>query len=216
MGEIIDLALKKGADAIHPGYGFLSENPEFARKCAEAGLEFIGPSVYTLENLGDKIKSKILAHSVGVPTIPGIDKPMTSVEEAAGFAETHGYPVILKAAAGGGGRGMRVVYSEKDLEREYYNARNESKKAFGIDDIFIEKYLERPKHIEVQILADKYGNIVHLYEGTVPCRDGTRRSWNLPLLLPPGRAAGPAVPGRPETLQGRQLCQCLYGRIPGG
>jgi len=164
MGEIIDLALKKGADAIHPGYGFLSENPEFARKCAEAGLEFIGPSVYTLENLGDKIKSKILAHSVGVPTIPGIDKPMTSVEEAAGFAETHGYPVILKAAAGGGGRGMRVVYSEKDLEREYYNARNESKKAFGIDDIFIEKYLERPKHIEVQILADKYGNIVHLYE----------------------------------------------------
>ncbi len=164
MGEIIDLALKKGADAVHPGYGFLSENPEFARKCAEAGIEFIGPSEYTLENLGDKIKSKILAHSVGVPTIPGIDKPMTSVQEAVDFAETYGYPVILKAAAGGGGRGMRVVYSEKDLEREFHNAKNESKKAFGIDDIFIEKYLERPKHIEVQILADKYGNIVHLYE----------------------------------------------------
>lgn len=164
MGEIIDLALKKGADAIHPGYGFLSENSEFAQKCQEAGIEFIGPSVHTLENLGDKIKSKILASSVGVPTIPGVDKPMSSVEEAADFAKTYGYPVILKAAAGGGGRGMRVVYSEKDLAREFFNARNESKKAFGIDDIFIEKYLERPKHVEVQILADKYGNIVHLHE----------------------------------------------------
>jgi len=164
MEEIIDLALRKGVDAIHPGYGFLSENPEFAKKCCEAGIEFIGPSVHTLENLGDKIKSKILAHSVGVPTIPGVDKPMTSVQEAIDFTETHGYPVILKAAAGGGGRGMRVVYSEKDIAREFQNAKNESKKAFGIDDIFMEKYLERPKHIEVQVLADKYGNIVHLYE----------------------------------------------------
>jgi len=162
--DIIDLALRKGVDAIHPGYGFLSENPEFARKCNEAGIEFIGPSVYTLENLGDKIKSKIFARSVGVPTIPGVDKPMTSVDEARYFAEFHGYPVILKASSGGGGRGMRVVYNEKDLAREFQNAKNESKKAFGIDDIFIEKYLEKPKHIEVQILADKYGNIVHLYE----------------------------------------------------
>ncbi|MGI6451002.1 MAG: pyruvate carboxylase [Desulfitobacteriia bacterium] len=164
MGEIIELALKKGADAIHPGYGFLAENPEFARKCTEAGLEFIGPSAYTLENLGDKIKSKLLAHEVNVPTIPGVDKPLNSVEEAVDFANTHGYPIILKAAAGGGGRGMRVVYNEKDLAREFLSAKNESKKAFGIDDIFIEKYLERPKHIEVQILADKYGHIVHLYE----------------------------------------------------
>ncbi len=164
MGEIIELALKKGADAIHPGYGFLSENPEFAKKCLRAGLEFIGPSVHTLENLGDKIKSKLLAHSVGVPTIPGVDKPLNSVEEAVEFAQTHGYPVILKASAGGGGRGMRVVHSEKDLAREFLTAKNESKKAFGLDDIFIEKYLERPKHIEVQILADKYGNMVHLYE----------------------------------------------------
>lgn len=164
MGEIIELALKKGADAIHPGYGFLAENPEFARKCTEAGLEFIGPSAYTLENLGDKIKSKLLAHEVNVPTIPGVDKPLNSVEEAVDFANTHGYPIILKAAAGGGGRGMRVVYNEKDLAREFLSAKTESKKAFGIDDIFIEKYLERPKHIEVQILADKYGHIVHLYE----------------------------------------------------
>lgn len=164
MGEIIDLALKKGVNAIHPGYGFLAENPEFAQKCFDAGIEFIGPAVHTLDNLGDKIKSKILARSVGVPTIPGVDKPLDSVAEAEEFGKQYGYPIILKAAAGGGGRGMRVVYNEKDLAREFFNAKNESKKAFGIDDIFIEKYLERPKHIEVQILADKYGSIVHLYE----------------------------------------------------
>jgi len=164
MDEIIDLALKKGADAIHPGYGFLSENPEFAQKCRKAGLEFIGPSVETLQNLGDKIKSKLIAHSVGVPTIPGVDKPINSVDEAIDFAEKYGYPIILKASAGGGGRGMRVAYSAEDLTKEFKNAKAEAKKAFGLDDIFLEKYLERPKHIEVQILADKYGNILHLYE----------------------------------------------------
>ena len=162
--QIIDLALKKGANAIHPGYGFLSENPEFSRKCFEAGLEFIGPSAHTLENMGDKIKSKVLASKVGVPTVPGVDKPMSSVDEAVDFAEKYGYPVILKAAAGGGGRGMRVVHSQKDLAREFKSAKAESRKAFGIDDIFIERYLDKPKHIEVQILADKYGNIVHLHE----------------------------------------------------
>jgi pyruvate carboxylase len=164
MEEIIDLAIKKGVDAIHPGYGFLSENPEFARKCKEAGIEFIGPTSETIESLGDKIKSKILAKRVGVPTIPGVDKPITSEDEAITFAKEHGYPVILKAAAGGGGRGMRVVYNEEDLIRGFQNAKSEAKKAFGIDDIFIEKYLEEPKHIEVQILGDKHGNIVHLYE----------------------------------------------------
>ncbi|NLP43958.1 MAG: ATP-grasp domain-containing protein, partial [Peptococcaceae bacterium] len=164
MEEIIDLALKKGVDAIHPGYGFLSENPEFAQKCRKAGLEFIGPSVETLQNLGDKIKSKLIAHSVGVPTIPGIDKPINSVDEAIDFADKYGYPIILKASAGGGGRGMRVAYNADDLVNEFKNAKAEAKKAFGLDDIFLEKYLERPKHIEVQILADKYGNILHLYE----------------------------------------------------
>jgi len=164
MEEIIDLALKKGADAIHPGYGFLSENPEFAKKCRKAGLEFIGPSAETLQNLGDKIKSKLIAQSVDVPTIPGTDKPINSVDEAIEFAEKHGYPIILKASAGGGGRGMRVAYGADDLVNEFKNAKSEAKKAFGLDDIFLEKYLERPKHIEVQILADKYGNIVHLYE----------------------------------------------------
>lgn len=164
MDEIIKLALKKGVDAIHPGYGFLSENPVFARKCKEANIEFIGPTSKTIDSLGDKIKSKVLAKSVGVPTIPGVDKPIVSEKEAVDFANQYGYPIILKAAAGGGGRGMRIVRSEDEISREFRSAKNEAKKAFGIDDIFIEKYLEEPKHIEVQILGDKQGNIVHLFE----------------------------------------------------
>jgi pyruvate carboxylase len=162
--EIIDLAQRKGADAIHPGYGFLSENPHFAEKCEEAGIVFIGPTSQTLENLGDKIKSKILAESVGVPTIPGVKQALSGFEEALQFTGKYGFPVILKASAGGGGRGMRVVHNAKDMELEYQNARREAKKAFSIDDIFIEKYLERPKHIEVQILGDTHGNVVHLFE----------------------------------------------------
>lgn len=164
IDEIIKLALKKGVDAIHPGYGFLSENPEFAKKCKEVGIEFIGPEFDMMEKLGDKIKSKIVANSVGVPTIPGIDKAVSSEEEAINFAAFSGYPIILKASAGGGGRGMRVVKNQEDLIKEYHSAKNEAQKSFGIDDVFIEKYLEKPKHIEVQIVGDKYGNIVHLFE----------------------------------------------------
>ncbi|MTI48405.1 MAG: pyruvate carboxylase [Firmicutes bacterium] len=162
--EIINLALKKGVDAIHPGYGFLAENSEFARKCQEAGIEFIGPTCEMMERLGDKIKSKLLAKEVGVPTIPGTKKPIYSEEDAIKFARDCGYPVLLKASAGGGGRGMRLVTDENDLIKQFHSARNEAKKAFGSDEIFIEKYLKSPKHIEVQVLGDKYGNIVHLYE----------------------------------------------------
>lgn len=162
--EIIGLAIKKGVDAIHPGYGFLSENPEFAKKCIESGIEFIGPTSEMMDKLGDKIKSKLIAQSIGVPTIPGVEKPIESDEEAMEFAGQCGYPIMLKAAAGGGGRGMRIVRSEADLLKEFHSAQNEAKKAFGIDDIFIEKYLEHPKHIEVQVLGDKYGNIVHLFD----------------------------------------------------
>ncbi|MFZ7133784.1 MAG: pyruvate carboxylase [Eubacteriales bacterium] len=164
MDKIISLAKKKNIDAIHPGYGFLSENPEFARKCEEEGIEFIGPSHEMMEQLGDKIQSKILAHKVGVPTIPGVEKPIGSDEEAIEFAQLAGYPIILKAAAGGGGRGMRIVRNQNHLLKEFKSAQNEAKKAFGNGDIFIEKYLEHPKHIEVQILGDKYGNVVHLFE----------------------------------------------------
>lgn len=162
--EIIKLAKKKGVDAIHPGYGFLAENQEFARKCEEAGIVFIGPSHKMIEKLGDKIQSKLVAKKANVPTIPGVEKPIASEEEAKEFALYCGYPVIVKAAAGGGGRGMRIVNKEEDLLEAFYSAKSEAQKAFGNDAVFIEKYLEKPKHIEVQILGDEYGNIVHLYE----------------------------------------------------
>ena len=164
IDEIIDLAIKKHVDAIHPGYGFLSENPEFARRCQEAGIEFIGPTAEMMEQLGDKIKSKIVAERAGVKVIPGVEEAIQSEEDALKIARECGYPVMIKAAAGGGGRGMRIVRSEEELLPSYRNAKSEAKKAFGNDDMFIEKYIEGPKHIEVQILGDKYGNIVHLYE----------------------------------------------------
>lgn len=164
INEIIELAKAKGVDAIHPGYGFLSENVEFARKCEEEGIIFIGPTYEMMDRLGDKIKSKIVAHEVGVPTIPGVEKAIADEDEAKKIAEKCGYPVMLKAAAGGGGRGMRIVRTEADLLPEFRSAKSEAKKAFGIDDIFIEKYLEKPKHIEVQVLGDNHGNIVHLHE----------------------------------------------------
>jgi len=164
IDEIISLAQKKGVDAIHPGYGFLSENPEFVRKCAENGIAFIGPTAEMMDQLGDKIKSKLVAQAVGVPTIPGVEKPISSEAQALEFAAFCGYPVMLKAAAGGGGRGMRVVSQESELLAAFRSARSEAKKAFGSDDIFVEKYLTRPKHIEVQVLGDNDGNIVHLFE----------------------------------------------------
>lgn len=164
IDEIINLALKKGVDAIHPGYGFLSENPEFARKCDKAGIEFIGPSAAMMESLGNKIQSKIVSARAGVPTIPGVDKAVGSEEEVILFARNCGYPIMLKAAAGGGGRGMRIVREEAELISSYRSAKSEAKKSFGIDDMFVEKYVEQPKHIEVQILGDKHGNIFHLFE----------------------------------------------------
>ena len=161
---IIDLAKRKNVDAIHPGYGFLSENPEFVRKCEENGIVFIGPSASIMNMMGDKINSKQIAKAVGVSTIPGIDEPIKSAEKAKEIAREIGYPIMLKASNGGGGRGMRIVYNESDLKIEYETACSESKKAFGEDIIFIEKYIANPKHIEVQILGDKKGNIVHLHE----------------------------------------------------
>ncbi|THB68834.1 MAG: pyruvate carboxylase, partial [Spirochaetaceae bacterium] len=162
--DIISLALKKGVDAIHPGYGFLSENAEFSKKCHEAGIKFIGPTAEMLDQLGDKVKSKLVAERAKVPVVPGLERTAGSDEEAREFAQHCGYPVMLKAAAGGGGRGMRIVREEKDLLREFHSARNEAKKAFGNDAVFIEKYIENPKHIEVQVLGDEHGNIVHLFE----------------------------------------------------
>lgn len=164
MDEIISLALKKHVDAIHPGYGFLSENAEFAKRCEDAGIEFIGPKSEMMDQLGDKIKSKIVAKRVGVPVIPGVEEPISSEEDAVKIARECGYPVMIKAAAGGGGRGMRIVRSDDEIVEAFKSAKSEAKKAFGIDDMFIEKYIEGPKHIEIQVLGDKHGNIVHLYE----------------------------------------------------
>jgi len=164
IDEIIKLAKKKNVDAIHPGYGFLSENAQFAKKCEENGIAFIGPTSKIISSVGDKISSKIVAQAANVPTIPGVEQAIKSDSEAVEFANSCGYPVMLKASAGGGGRGMRIVQNEEELIRNFHEARSEAKKAFGIDDIFIEKYIDSPKHIEVQILGDKYGNIVHLFE----------------------------------------------------
>ncbi|SHK28931.1 pyruvate carboxylase [Tepidibacter formicigenes] len=164
MEEIIHIAKKKGVDAIHPGYGFLSENPDFARMCRENEIEFIGPSPEVMDKMGDKINSKKVAKEVNVPTIPGVDYSISTSDEAKKIAKEIGYPVMLKASNGGGGRGMRVIEKEEDLVLEFERAVSESKKAFGKASIFIEKYLKKPKHIEVQVLGDKHGNIVHLYE----------------------------------------------------
>lgn len=164
MDAIVHMAKSKGADAIHPGYGFLSENADFARKCEDEGITFIGPPSDVIAKMGDKLQAKELAVSAGVPTIPGSEKPLESAQQALERAEEYGYPVILKASAGGGGRGMRKANTPKELVEGYGLVKSEAGKAFGCDDVFLEKYLDRPKHIEVQILADTCGNVVHLHE----------------------------------------------------
>ncbi|MDO4176876.1 MAG: pyruvate carboxylase [Bacillota bacterium] len=164
IDEIIELAKAKGIDAIHPGYGFLAENSEFARACEDNGIAFIGPTGDMMDALGDKVQSKIIAKKCGVPTIPGNAETVPDVKMALAFADECGYPVMLKASAGGGGRGMRIVRKKSEMKAQYESAKSEAGKAFGCDDIFIEKYIERPKHIEVQILGDSFGNVVHLGE----------------------------------------------------
>lgn len=161
---IIDLAKKKEVDAIHPGYGFLSENADFARACEREGIIFVGPPSEVLDQMGDKIKAKEIAKRCNVKTIPGSEEPIKDAEEAKKLAKEFGLPVILKASAGGGGRGMRLIEKEEEIEDAFAMVKGEAGKAFGNDDIFMEKFLVNPKHIEVQILADQYGNVLHLYE----------------------------------------------------
>ena len=162
--SIVDLAKRRKVSAIHPGYGFLSENAEFARACEAAGIEFIGPPSNVLELMGDKLAAKAIAKACNVPTIPGSTEPLKDAEDAVARANSYGYPVILKAAAGGGGRGMRRCDNDNEVRTAFDMVQSEALKAFGCGDIFIEKYLVEPKHIEVQILADKHGNVVHLGE----------------------------------------------------
>ncbi|WP_394219819.1 pyruvate carboxylase [Halobacillus trueperi] len=161
---IIEIAKSVEVDAIHPGYGFLSENIEFARRCEEEGLTFIGPTSEHLNMFGDKVKARDQAVQAEIPVIPGSDGPVSGLDEIRQFGEEHGYPLMIKAAMGGGGRGMRVVRSATTLEDSYDRARSEARAAFGSDEVYVEKLIEQPKHIEVQIIGDRDGNIVHLYE----------------------------------------------------
>jgi pyruvate carboxylase subunit A len=161
---IISLAIKSGCDAIHPGYGFLSESGDFARACKEAGLIFIGPSADHIDLFGDKMASKVAMKKIGVPVLEGTDTPIVDVDEGEKIAKEIGFPVIIKAAFGGGGRGMRIVKNGKEFTKMFEAATSESMKYFGRNEVFIEKYVENPRHIEIQIIADKYGNVVHLGE----------------------------------------------------
>ncbi len=164
IDEIIAVALECGANAIHPGYGFLSENATFAQKCADNGIIFVGPSPASMAALGDKVTAKAVAKDAGIPLIESNIGVLNDVSTALAEANRIGYPLMLKAASGGGGRGMRVVRSDEELSKAFPEARSEAKNAFGDDTVFLEKFVERPKHIEVQIAADTFGNIVHLYE----------------------------------------------------
>ncbi len=164
MESIVHLAVHREVDAIHPGYGFLAENATFARLCEERGIVFIGPRPEHLEMFGDKVAARRIAREAGLPVLPGTESPVASVEDALQFAEQIGYPVIVKAVLGGGGRGMRVVRSEEELRQALERAGSEARAAFGNASVYLEKYIERPRHIEVQVLADQYGSVVHLFE----------------------------------------------------
>ena len=164
MANIIEAAKATGAQAIHPGYGFLAENADFARACADEGLVFIGPAADCIERMGDKSSARETMKGCGVPTVPGSDGCLDTVEEARAFADAVGYPVLIKATAGGGGKGMREVHDPADLEAQYKAARTEAGAAFGNDGVYLEKLVLRPRHVEVQILADDFGNHLALCE----------------------------------------------------
>ena len=164
MASIIAAAKNTGAEAIHPGYGFLAENAEFARACAENDIVFIGPSPSCIESMGNKAAARDTMKACGVPTVPGSDGVVETPEEARRFAEAVGYPVLVKASAGGGGKGMREVHDPADLESQFLAAKNEAQAAFGNGDVYLEKLVLRPRHVEVQVLADKFGNRISLCE----------------------------------------------------
>lgn len=164
MKAILEAACLTGADSIHPGFGFLSENASFAKICNDMGIKFIGPSGDLINLLGNKSKAKETMKKAGVPVVPGSEGLIKSKEEAIELAEKIKYPVILKASAGGGGRGIRIAYSKEELEKSYDIVKQEAKISFGDDSIYLEKFIENPRHVEIQILADEYGNCIHLGE----------------------------------------------------
>ena len=164
IDKIIDVAKKSGADAIHPGYGFLSENAGFSDRCKKEGIEFIGPDSFAINTMGDKITARKTMIAAGVPVVPGTTEPILDEEKAIKYIQEIGLPVMIKASAGGGGKGMRLVKDEAEIVNAIRGARSEALNAFGNDAVYIEKYIDSPHHIEFQILADKHGNVVHLFE----------------------------------------------------
>jgi pyruvate carboxylase len=164
IAQIIDVAKKNGVEAIHPGYGFLSENPAFAQACEDAGIQFVGPTVDNLNTFSDKTSARAAAIAAGVPVVPGSAGALNSAEEVEEFVEEYGLPVILKAAMGGGGKGMRVIKKKEDIAALFESASSEALSSFGDGSVFVEKFIDRPRHIEVQIIGDGTGNVVHLYE----------------------------------------------------
>ena len=174
INKIVDAVKKTNSDAVHPGYGFLSENRNFAEKIENIGKVFIGPPLDAISIMGDKIRSKKIAKEANVSIIPGNLDSIKNINDAKKEAKIIGYPVIIKASAGGGGKGMRVVSKEKDLDQSYNSAINEAKSSFGDERVFIEKYIQNPRHIEIQILGDKFGNYIHLERGNVQSREDTK------------------------------------------
>ena len=164
IDNIIKAAKLHHADAIHPGYGFLSENAEFARRCKKEGIIFIGPAAETMEAMGDKISARKRMIAAGVPVVPGTEQPLQSGEEAVRICKEIGFPVMLKASMGGGGKGMRLIHSEDEVLEAYNTARSESMSSFGDDTVYLEKFVEEPHHIEFQILGDNHGNVIHLFD----------------------------------------------------
>jgi acetyl-CoA carboxylase biotin carboxylase subunit len=164
IDRLIEVARRSSAEAIHPGYGFLAENPDFARACAEAGFVFIGPPVAAMELMGSKTASRRALRQAGLPVVPGTDRNLETLEEVERVAGEIGYPVMLKASAGGGGKGLRLVFAPEELASAYRDARSEAQNAFNDPTIYLEKYLERPRHIEIQILGDQHGNLIYLGE----------------------------------------------------
>jgi acetyl-CoA carboxylase, biotin carboxylase subunit len=164
IDRIIEVAKKSGVDAVHPGYGFLAENSKFAERCQEEGMVFIGPSPQVIDQMGDKVKARQLMKTAGVPVIPGSDGVLSSEPEVLKTAELTGYPFMLKAVAGGGGKGLRLVRSPREVPSAYRAVRSEAASSFGDARLYVEKYIQQPRHIEFQILADKYGRVIHLYD----------------------------------------------------
>ena len=177
MDKLIEIAIRSGADAVHPGYGFLSENAQFAQKCIDAGLTWIGPSPESITQLGDKVAARHIAQKVGAPLVPGTKDPVKSADEVVAFADEHGLPIAVKAAFGGGGRGIKVARDRESIVEMYESAVREATAAFGRGECFIERFLDSPRHVETQCLADAHGNVV-----VVSTRDCSLQRRNQKLI----------------------------------